>query len=80
MAKNRYIKPVLLDDIDPDDPIIIDFGNSVGTSGQDNIFDFEDEDLEALIGAFDYLDLEEMDADFDGFITWDEYNDWASNH
>ena len=83
MAKNRYIRPVLMDDITPEEPTTIDFGGSQGSSGDINQFIFqgiEEAIVDIILANCDYTDLAEMDTDGDLIITLDEYNAWYPEH
>ena len=82
MAKNKYIRPVLLDITPGEDPTI-DFGGSQGASGDIDQFTFDgiDEDtLDIILANCDDTDLAEMDTDGNLIITLEEYNAWYPDH
>lgn len=84
MAKNKYIRPVLLD-ITPEEPTTIDFGGSQGTEGDINQFTFSGIDQETItyiLENADYTILAEIDSygTEDLVITLDEYNAWLEDN
>ena len=84
MAKNKYIRPVLLD-ITPEEPPTIDFGGSQGTEGDINQFTFsgiEQDTLNYILENADYTILAEIDSygTEDLVITLEEYNAWLEDN
>ena len=80
MIKKKYKTPVW--DLDGGGEDIIPINYSQDTTGEENIFDFEDDALAALLANLGYLDLQEIDkyGIEDGIITWDEYRGWLADH
>ena len=62
MAKKKYSTPVWEGGLVVEDDPVITIGGSQGTGGQNVIYDFENEDLEALLGDYDYFVLAAIDA------------------
>lgn len=81
MAKKRYMSPIILSGLTPedDDPIIV-IGNSQGTSGNDPQFTWDpkiDPDyIDMFWLSYDETDLASIDTDGDLYISYDEFMAW----
>lgn len=82
MAKNKYIRPILMDITPVEDPTI-EFGGSQGTSGEDSMFTWDSaidpDDIDMFWLSYDETDLVGIDVNGDLYISATEFYDWLDS-